>query len=72
MTAKKNIKNLRPGQYDDYFYPALLPETRCFFYFGLTIDSHTIDARIEKHACKVPLSFVIVATYLEFVSNHPF
>ena len=26
--------------------------------------SHTIDARIEKHACMVPLSIVIVATYL--------
>ena len=34
--------------------------------------SHTIDARIEKHACMVPLSVVIVATYLKFVSYCPF
>ena len=39
----------------------------------LTINfSHTIDARIEKHACMVPLSIVIMATYLKFVSNRPF
>ena len=26
--------------------------------------SHTVDARIEKHACMVPISIMIVATYL--------
>ena len=34
--------------------------------------SHTIDTRIEKHVCMVPLSVVIVATYLKIVSNCPF
>ena len=31
---------------------------------------HTIDARIEKHACMVPLSIVIVATYLYSPAAH--
>ena len=35
-------------------------------------SSHTIDARIEKHACMVPLSVVIMGSYVKFVSNHPF
>ena len=34
--------------------------------------SHTIDARIEKHACVIPLSIVIMATHLKFFSNFPF
>ena len=34
--------------------------------------SHTIDAWIEKHACMVPIRIVIMATYLQFISNSPF
>ena len=40
--------------------------------FVTSVTHHTIDARIDKHACMVPLSVVIVATYLKFVSNFPF
>ena len=40
MTAQKKIFFfLRPGQYDDYFHPALLPETRYFSILALSEDN---------------------------------
>ena len=63
--------NIDGGGRECHFSLTILNEN-CWL-LSLRIDfSSTIDARIEKHECMVPLSIVIMATHLKFFSNLPF
>ena len=54
-----------------YFSLTILKENCLLLQLPINF-SHTIDARIEKHTCMVPLNIVIIATHLNFFSNFPF
>ena len=65
-------KYWRRGRRMQYIFSLTILKENCLLLQLPIIFSHTFDNKCEEHACMVPLSVVFVATYLKFVSNHPF